>query len=136
MADPRIAIKKLLVFEGWYANVKDDLGGETYRGITRINYPNWIGWAIIDKAKLKSNFPNNLKLIPELDELVFDFYIANYWIKINGDKIKVQQTADSMLDEAVLEGLSAAIKREERIAHLPETGKISDSLTEKLNHLA
>jgi lysozyme family protein len=42
--------KKIIEFtlrnEGYYVNDKDDSGGETYRGISRVNFPKWAGWAI------------------------------------------------------------------------------------------
>jgi len=37
--------------EGGYSNNPDDKGGETYKGISRKNWPKWGGWQIIDNTK-------------------------------------------------------------------------------------
>lgn len=34
--------------EGEYANVVGDKGGETYMGISRVYWPSWAGWPVID----------------------------------------------------------------------------------------
>lgn len=39
-------------FEAGYANLKTDPGGETFRGISRVSWPNWDGWPIVDSIKL------------------------------------------------------------------------------------
>lgn len=135
MADPKISIKKILVFEGGWVNNPNDNGKETFRGVTRVNWPNWKGWAIIDEAKKHSNFPESLMTNLDLTNMVIDFYTVNYWNKIHGNQINDQQTADSFLDQAVLEGVSAAIKREENSVNIPVTGIISDLLISKLNSL-
>ena len=44
-------INMILREESGYANVSGDLGGETYRGITRKNFPKWDGWKIVDENK-------------------------------------------------------------------------------------
>ena len=64
----------VLSSEGGYANVKNDKGGETYRGITRKNNPTWRGWAIIDKAKpLKWN-----QIVKEAETAVYEFYWSRF----------------------------------------------------------
>ena len=37
--------------EGGYVDDRDDRGGETYRGISRNNFPDWKGWKKIDGFK-------------------------------------------------------------------------------------
>lgn len=135
MANPTISIKKILVFEGGWVNNPNDNGKETFRGVTRINWPNWKGWKIIDQWKQSPTFPAGLMLNSDLTNMVIDFYTVNYWNKIHGDQINDQQTADSFLDQAVLEGVFAAIKREENSVNIPVTGIISDLLIQKLNSL-
>ena len=49
-------IDMVLQQEGGYSSgqdefSKEDLGGETYRGISRKFYPSWYGWNIIDASK-------------------------------------------------------------------------------------
>ena len=37
--------------EGLYSYDPNDPGGETWCGVSRVNNPNWSGWAIIDAHK-------------------------------------------------------------------------------------
>jgi hypothetical protein len=43
--------KETKKFEGGYVNDPMDRGLETVRGIYRVSFPNWPGWAIVDLAK-------------------------------------------------------------------------------------
>jgi len=80
-----IALAKLLKYEGIYSNDPDDKGGETYRGISRNNFPNWIGWKFIDSAKDSPQFLEILKANLNLEILVREFYYENFWLKMNCD---------------------------------------------------
>jgi lysozyme family protein len=71
-------------FEGGYNHDPDDAGGETFRGISRNNWPRWAGWPLIDKAKaagaktgdlIDARFADDT----EMDVLVLDFYRDNFW---------------------------------------------------------
>lgn len=142
MADKTKAIAKILIREGYeagrsvgYVNSVTDRGGETVGGISRKNWPNWEGWKIIDEAKTKPNFPKSLVSNTKLFYLLLDFYDVNFWSKIQGDRITDQKIAETILDGAVLEGISSAVKREEAIFHLPLTGKMSNELINRLNSL-
>jgi lysozyme family protein len=99
----------VMKIEGGYANDPDDLGGETYKGISRKNFPNWKGWALIDLGKTIK------KTVPELDEifetnlplqgLVLDFYKANFWDEIKLDNINDQKIATELYDTGVNMGI-------------------------------
>lgn len=56
MADFDKAYFRTCKFEGGYANDKNDSGGETYKGISRVHNPKWGGWKIIDSYKKKKIF--------------------------------------------------------------------------------
>jgi lysozyme family protein len=73
-------------FQGW-VNDKDDKGGETYAGISRVSNPEWSGWPIIDEAKKKDNFPKNLNHVPGLKDMVKLRYKEHYWDKVTGDTL-------------------------------------------------
>lgn len=130
-----IAIKSILRFEGGYGNDPDDGGGETYKGISRVNWPRWAGWKIIDAAKGQPGWENRLDSNAELSELVLQFYKVNFWDKVGGDNVKAQSVVGLFFDAAVNEGISAAIKREETIMQLPITGRLTSELIDRLNSL-
>jgi lysozyme family protein len=78
-------LPKILALEGGYANVPGDRGGETYKGISRVNFPNWPGWIIVDKNKpLKYN---QVIKDPILDAQVNGFYKKYFWDSLNIDQL-------------------------------------------------
>lgn len=133
MANFEEAYLRTCKFEGGYANNPADTGGETYKGISRKNNPKWEGWSIIDSYKKKSNFPKNLDSDTKLQELVKSCYRENYWNPVKGDNIRNQKVANDMYDMAVNAGVATSIKLSERQWKLPETGKMSSLLLDKLN---
>lgn len=74
-------------FEGGYANVSGDTGGETYKGISRNNWPKWKGWSLIDAHKKAGNrtaasINARFNKDPEMTALVEEFYYVQFWNKI------------------------------------------------------
>lgn len=53
MAEFKITFQKTLSHEGVYSKNPDDLGGETYKGISRTLHSKWSAWARIDSYKNK-----------------------------------------------------------------------------------
>jgi lysozyme family protein len=139
MAYYKHAIAKVLRHEGGYVNDKDDTGGETYRGVSRNNWPRWRGWALIDSAKKTAGtgpiFTASLDKNVALQDLIMTFYRDNFWDKIGGDFIASQAIADMLVDAAVNEGLKPAVRRAQKIVHIAQTGEFSDELKTKLNSL-
>jgi lysozyme family protein len=132
MANFSESILKVLRSEGGYSNDPDDSGGETYRGISRKNWPKWLGWLLIDEFKKGNDFLHRIKTDAFLYNSVVDFYKVNFWDMIGGDKLTNQDIADLLVDSAVNEGVKPAVKRAQSIVGLPETGKINEELIEKL----
>lgn len=66
-----------LRFEGGYANVNGDKGGETYRGISRKANPKWEGWAHLEKHKplMYGDIIND----EQLKQAVRDLYYQKYF---------------------------------------------------------
>jgi lysozyme family protein len=94
--------------EGGWNHVKGDTGGETYCGISRVNWPAWKGWAIVDSKKpLKHN-----QIIKDdlLKNLVNVFYKKNFWDKMELDECPSQDLANQKYDFAVNAGIGAAKK--------------------------
>lgn len=104
MADFKIALAWVLQpsHEGGYANNPHDSGGETYRGISRKNFPTWAGWVAIDRYKAQPLMVRSLNetLAGDLglQNAVQDFYFKQYWQKSGYGGIKSQAVATKLLD--------------------------------------
>jgi lysozyme family protein len=100
------AFAHLLQFEGNYAHVEGDHGGETYQGISRRYHPHWCGWVIIDQYKAE-NGPlrwNQYIPDPDLDKKVKEFYKATFWNSIGADEIRDERVAHKIFDFYVNSG--------------------------------
>lgn len=109
MADFLTAHKISATNEGGYVNDPNDMGGETYRGISRKYNPKWNGWAVVD------NYKKYLQLFKgftdaKLDQLAQLFYKENFWnTPFNLDIAKDQQVANQLYDET-FNGPARAVK--------------------------
>ncbi len=98
--------------EGGYVFDPDDVGGETYRGVSRRYHPSWHGWQIIDRIKqehpdtLRSRLDENLKLQEQVQQFYKDFYWDRFW----GDSIPDQRIANELFDTSVNLGVRRAVK--------------------------
>lgn len=90
--------------EGGYSNDPQDPGGETYKGIARNYHPNWKGWEIIDK-----NIKNLSIVTDDLDILVRNFYLTEFWFKCNCDNLH-PYIASELFDSAVNCGIIPSCK--------------------------
>lgn len=97
------ALSNALGYEGVESNDKFDPGGHTYFGISRVYWPHWLGWAYIDEGFRDS---------ATLHQLVIDFYLENFWHRIDGDFVSAQSKdiAIELFEEAVNLGVHEAIK--------------------------
>jgi hypothetical protein len=59
---------------GGWSDLVSDLGGETYRGVTKKYHPGWKGWKIIDRMKTEPGFPGSAEESSELGRLVSLFF--------------------------------------------------------------
>lgn len=113
MASFKKAFAALGLIEGGYSNDPLDAGGETYRGISRRNFPEWDGWKIVDKFKsegtARHTLQYSLKDNESLDELVSQFYHHTFWVYLYGDQIKDQEIATELFEQAVNIGKSRAV---------------------------
>ena len=120
---------KALIFtssaEGAFANRKADKGGVTYKGISQVYNPKWIGWNIINRyldkypelripyegkppASIhKLNFELNVN--EELEYLIYDFYYENYYTKCGAGNIG-GKLAVVLFDMSILSGVRRASK--------------------------
>lgn len=131
MADFNLAYKISRNNEGGYANDPRDTGGETYKGVSRVNNPKWSGWTIIDAYKKKYGPIKNNFVIPDskLDQLVKDLFRSNYWNPLKADNIQSQDIANIMFDFALTSGTTRSAINVQRAAGVTADGIIgSDSL--------
>lgn len=131
MASFEKAFTKTVKAEGGYVNNPNDKGGETYMGITRKNHPKLKMWETIDFYK--TNVPNRkpkdlnsiLHGIKAIQEEVKVVYKTSYWDPLKLDDINSQAVANQFFDVSVNCGVKAAIKMMQRIANLPQTGRMN-----------
>lgn len=141
MADFQIALGPTLQREGGWVHVDGDTGEETYRGISRANFPKWGGWRKIDTWKLcVHKDPDRGQIftnaaIPGIEEDVQSFYLQNFWNTIRGNEIINQEVASDLFDKAVNMGTHQAIVLSQRSLEIAETGKMDDITLVKLNEM-
>lgn len=126
MADFLPAFERMLVNEGGYRlhSVPGDTGGLTYAGIARRKNPHWPGWAAIDRGET-----------PPAD-LVRNFYRAEFWSTVNGDRIESQRVAENIFDFGVNAGWRTAAKLAQVIVGATPDGAIGPKTLERLNAMA
>ena len=123
MASFRPALKKVLAYEGGYANDKDDAGGETYKGIARRFHSTSIMWKEIDSIKSSILLENNDIVTKEVERI----YKKNYWDALHLDEMRSEKIAYQLFETAVNMGVSAAIKLAQKTLNVPQTGKFNYS---------
>lgn len=129
MADFLTAHKRTARYEGGYANDPQDKGGETYKGIARIMHPKWPGWVIVDGYKARHGAMKRGEVIKDehLDQLVLEFYRKEFWNKLRGDEIFIQDIANIIYDDAVNTSVIPAV-RKAQVSAFMLTGNDSDKL--------
>jgi lysozyme family protein len=113
--------------EGGYVNNPNDPGKETYRGISRKNWPEWQGWEMVDaiKAKNPDHFKVALTNFKPLNDLVCEFYKENFWNKNNLSKISWQPIANEIFDFGVNAGdVKAAMFLQQALNYTNENQKL------------
>ncbi|HLO59025.1 MAG TPA: glycosyl hydrolase 108 family protein [Lentimicrobium sp.] len=109
MAKFETAYKLTCGQEGGYSNSSHDKGGETYRGISRKWFPEWKGWKVIDSYKANHDLQQG-EYINDfvLEELVYDFFEAEFWDANRLSEITSQEIANEVYDTAVNMGKNTA----------------------------
>ena len=118
MADFNISFRIVMQSEGGYSFNLADIGGETYRGVSRKWNPSWQGWKIIDQLHHEPGFPRNLENAAELQLMVKQFYRINFWNSLWLDKITSQQVANELFDISVNMGQAVAAEIAQRSLNL------------------
>lgn len=150
MANFKPSFDKVVLAEGGYVNDKDDSGGETYLGITRVHEPNSSMWAIIDEVKKKLGYDKlqystaavnkvmtaELKKNTTLLDEARRIYKKKYWDSIRLDEVTSQRLAHQIFDHGVNAGVGSSIKLAEELVGMKITGKVSNALITKLKEYA
>lgn len=107
MSDFFSSLAFTLTQEGGWCNTKGDSGGETYRGISRSNWPTWEGWLIVDHVKAQGyasirELNQKLAANPDLQNLVVSFYKEKFWSPLYS-QINDQAVATKIFDLGVNE---------------------------------
>lgn len=97
---------QVLGHEGVYDNDPNDTGGETVFGVSRNNFPNWEGWAIVDRYKLQystssSTFIDALNSDAKLSALKEQWYKTNFWDVFELDNLNDFSLAYEIFDQSV-----------------------------------
>lgn len=126
--------------EGGYANDPDDRGGETYAGISRVNWPNWGGWLLIDR--IKKEFGKSTSMINKraavdqgLQKQISNFYRINFWNVNKLDLIADQQLANSVYDFGVNSGTARAAKYLQDVAGTTQDGIVGNATLTAINKM-
>jgi len=101
------ALRQTLKHEGVYSDDKMDPGGKTYLGISRVYWPDWEGWLLVDEGIAVGGHWN-----PELSDMVSRFYRTNFWNRIMGDELALASVAvaNEVFDTAVNLGVQDAAR--------------------------
>lgn len=143
MADLAQAEAKTLKWEGGYANVVGDAGGETIFGIARKMHPNLKLWGYLDNYKnalnpfgkdkykeLEKLCKGNVQFREEMDR----FYRTQFWDKIKGDAIECQEAANAIYDFAVNSGVKRAVEYAQRTLNVYVDGIMGDETLKAINN--
>lgn len=135
MANFEIAYAPTAQIEAGYSNDVHDLGGETYAGLTRRDWPNWDGWKTIDSFKGQPKFISIINSSQQLKDSVKQLFKANYWDTIKGDLINDQQVASQVFDTAINMGVGTASKMLQNAAEVKIDGIIGQQTINAVNAL-
>lgn len=102
----RAALAATLEHEGVDSDHPLDPGGQTYMGISRVYWPDWPGWEIIDNDGFDDEVTRRL-----LDRLVHEFYRTEFWGRVKGDQVSTLSpaVAAELFDTAVNRSVHAAV---------------------------
>ena len=120
------AFDSMILSEGGYflTEVTNDLGGQTYAGISRRYWPNWPGWMYIDRKETPPT------------QLVRDFYKENFWDVVKGDELNDQYMAESIFSFAVNTGIKVAIKLAQIVVGVAPDGEMGTKTIYALNTIS
>ena len=127
MADFNIYFPKLMQYEGGLSNPN---GHPTYHSIDQVENPDWEGFSIINSYANPTN--DVLAANSDLQQMVKDFYKANFWDKWLADQITNQSLAELVVDWEVNSGVTG-IKIPQRILGVTPDGIVGNQTISAMN---
>jgi len=134
MAKFEEAYKVVKNFEGGYANIKSDKGGETYAGIARNIFPENDVWTYIDfmkRTKFQNGIPRNT-VFPDISGQVENFY-RGLWNENNLQYVNSQKVATLIFDYLVHSG-PRGIKNVQKVLRVEPDGLIGPVTLSAINN--
>lgn len=104
----------ILEYEGAFASVQFDLGGETVYGISWVHNPQWEGWKRLEELKALPGFPASVTGDANLRLQAESFYFRLF-VAVGLDQISDANVAFELFEQAVHRGATGAIKGLQRI---------------------
>lgn len=100
--------------EGGYSNNPADRGGETFRGISRVSWPHWIGWLAVDEIKAagKTSAEEINAHFKDDDDMATDvaaLYFTHFWVPAER-LLAPPRVTGKLFDAGVNIGLGRAVK--------------------------
>ena len=123
MADFEVYFPKLLVHEGGFVNDPDDPGGATNKGITLKTFESYAESLLEIDPTLE-----NLKNLT--DDQAKQIYKLEYWDKVHGDDIQLQDLAEIVFDFFVNAGAHASELLQRTLNQLGASLKVDGEIGE------
>ena len=110
MAHFLLAYQRTNRHEGGFVDHPFDRGGMTYRGIARRIWPDWEGWAVVDRIIAQGQTPPDIH--PLLERLHEQFFERHFWQAAGLDALpdSMQTVAEEVYDSAVNVGVVTACR--------------------------
>lgn len=111
--------------------------GLTFFGIYESAHPNWKGWSIIKRylanepelekcSKILSN-------VSDLNQLVYEFYLREFWNKADLDSITEQHKADEIFIFGTNVGMTTAVKKAQELVGVTIDGELGPKTLKAIN---
>lgn len=135
MADFLKFIPSIITDEGFKTNDKNDSGGLTIWGLTKVADSKWKGWDLVNQCIAKNPiYPHGLDAIKsQLWDLAVPFYKTKYWDVIRADEIDSQILANKYCDIGIIQGVPTSIHNMQDTFGVSRSSNVTNELLSKLN---
>jgi len=92
--------------------VYNDSSRGVYRGISKLYFPKWVGWSMIESGASST----------EVDQEVYNFYLSYFYYQMKLDDIQNQAIACAIMNFATLNGKKKAIQKLQKVTNSQAIG--------------